>query len=222
MKAMILAAGRGERLRPLTDHTPKPLIDVGGKPLIAYHLEALARAGVRDVVINIAYLGDRIRAALGDGRGFGLRIRYSTETPGALDTGGGVRAALPLIGEGPFMLISADVFTDYDFARLPRAVPEDGAHLVLVDNPAHHPDGDFGLRAGDLVDAAPRYTYAGISVFAPALFAASHEPRFSLASVIRAAIAAGTATGVRHTGAWVDVGRPATLACARRMALSPR
>lgn len=218
MKAMILAAGRGERLRPLTDHTPKPLIDVGGKPLIAYHLEALARADVCDVVINVAWLGDQIRTTLGDGRDFGLRIRYSTETPGALDTGGGVRAALPLIGDAPFMLISADVFTDYDYGELPRTVPGHGAHLVVVDNPAHHPQGDFGLDAGRLTDTAPRYTYAGIGVYAPQLFEAPREVRFPLVRVIRDTIAAGQATGAHHAGAWVDVGRPVTLDRARRMA----
>ncbi len=222
MKAMILAAGRGERLRPLTDHTPKPLIDVGGKALIAHHLQALAAAGFCDVVINVAYRGEQIRAALGDGRDFGLRIAYSVETPGALDTGGGVGAALGLVGHEPFALVSADVYTDYDFASLPDTVAERGAHLVLVDNPEHHPGGDFGLRAGALVDAAPRYTYAGIGVYTPALFTAPRESRFSLASVIRTAIAAGTATGAHHAGAWVDVGRPAALKYARGMASSSR
>lgn len=218
MKAMILAAGRGERLRPLTDHTPKPLLPVGGRPLIGHHLAALAAAGFDEVVINVAYRGDQIRAALGDGRAQGLPIRYSVEQPGALDTGGGVRNALAMLGEAPFAVISADVFTDFDYARL-VGVAGEGAHVVLVDNPAHHVDGDFGLDAhGRLVEAPPRRTYAGIGVYAPALFRAVEAQRFPLVRVIRQALAAGTASGQYHAGRWIDVGRPSALAAAREAA----
>lgn len=219
MKAMILAAGRGERLRPLTDHTPKPLIDVGGRPLIAYHLIALRRAGVTDVVINAAWLAGQIQAALGDGHGYGLRIRYSVEVPGELDTGGGVRAALPMLGDKPFLLISADAFVDFDYGRLcvGEAV-EDGVRLVLVDNPPHHPDGDFGLQGDCLTATAPRYTYAGIGLYAPSLFQARTEWCFPLSGVILEALAGNRAHGLHHAGCWLDVGRPATLARARALA----
>lgn len=217
MKAMILAAGRGERLRPLTDRTPKPLIEVGGKPLIAHHLHGLAAAGFDDVVINVAYRGDQIMAALGDGADYGLRIRYSVEEPGALDTGGGVRAALDLLGDAPFALISSDVFTDFDYGRL-RGAPAAPVHVVLVDNPEHHADGDFGLRDGHLVDAPPRWTYAGIGVYVPRLFHEIALQRFALVRVIRSAMAAGQAFGQRFDGRWIDVGRPSALAAARAAA----
>ena len=221
MKAMILAAGRGERLRPLTDHTPKPLIDVGGQTLIGHHLSALARAGFSEVVINVAHLGDQIIDALGDGRDWGLQIAYSREVPGELDTGGGIRQALPLLGEQPFALISADVFTDFDYAQL-NTMPSDCVmHAVLVDNPAHHPNGDFGLvgegRAARLVDTRPRLTYAGIGVYAPSLFVPIETRRFPLVAVMRDALARGRASGMYHRGRWVDVGRPSTLDAARAL-----
>ncbi|GAB3674828.1 N-acetylmuramate alpha-1-phosphate uridylyltransferase MurU [Salinisphaera aquimarina] len=219
MKAMILAAGRGERLRPLTDHTPKPLIDVGGQPLIGHHLQALAEAGFEEVVINVAYLGEQIIAALGDGSRWGLRIVYSRETPGALDTGGGVCNALALLGEAPFALISADVFTDFDYAQL-RDVPATArVHTVLVDNPEHHAAGDFGLSDGRLVDAEPRLTYAGVGVYTPASFAGRGVQRFPLVAVIREALAAGLASGEYHAGGWIDVGRPSALEAARAWAM---
>lgn len=219
MKAMILAAGRGERLRPLTDDTPKPLLEVGGCALIEHHLHALACAGIHEVVINAAWRAGQIQAALGDGRNFGMRIRYSLEVPGALDTGGGVRAALPLLGREPFVLLSADVFTDFDYAALCRArVPRHGLHLVLVDNPQHHPEGDFALDHGRLTQTGPRYTYAGIGVYAPALFADMVDTRFALSRVIRRALDADRASGMHHDGLWLDVGRPATLARARALA----
>ncbi len=220
MKAMILAAGRGERLRPLTDHTPKPLIDVGGRSLIGHHLAALADAGFADVVINVAYRGEQIIDTLGDGEHWGLTIRYSRETPGALDTGGGIRNALALLGEAPFALISADVFTDFDYRRLRQVDLEAGLHAVLVDNPPHHPDGDFGLGSdGRLNSGPPCWTYAGIGVYAPALFADPSSARFPLVAVMREAIASGRASGERHRGRWVDVGRPAALEMARTMAV---
>ena len=217
MKAMILAAGRGERLRPLTDHTPKPLIDVGSRSLIGHHLAGLARAGFEDVVINVAYRGRQIIDALGDGRAWGLRLHFSEEQPGELDTGGGVRNALPLLGDGPFALISADVFTDFDYARLRHRHDAD-VHCVLVNNPPHHIDGDFGLDGRALVDAAPRYTYAGMGVFDTARFAARDTQRFALSAVIREAMQAGRASGERHAGRWIDVGRPSALEQARAVA----
>lgn len=219
MKAMLLAAGRGERLRPLTDHTPKPLLEVGGRPLIGHHLTALARAGITDIVINAAWRAGQLQAALGDGRDYGVRLRYSVEVPGALDTGGGVRAALPLLGQAPFVLVSADVFTDFDYAGLCGArIPAGGARLVLVDNPAHHPHGDFGLAGDRLTSRPPRYTYAGIGMYCPALFASEPRARFALADVIGAALNDARAYGVRHDGVWLDIGRPATLAQARALA----
>ena len=170
MKAMLLAAGRGERMRPLTDHTPKPLLRVGGQTLIGHHLDALARAGFRELVINHAHLGAQLVAALGDGSEYGVHIEYSPEPPGALETGGGIFNALPLLGTGPFAVINADIWTDFDFAVLPRK-PEGLAHLVLVDNPVHHPQGDFALCNGHVsADGMPRLTFSGIGVYSPALF----------------------------------------------------
>lgn len=216
MKAMILAAGRGERLRPLTDRIPKPLIDVGGQPLIGHHLRGLAAAGIGEVVINTAYRGEQIQRALGDGRRYGLRIAYSPEEPGALDTGGGIAAALKLLGPAPFLVISSDVFSDIDYGALAAQRAGAEAHLVLVDNPGHHPRGDFGLRGDYVVDSAPRLTYAGVGVFAPYWFAGRSEARFPLATVLREAIDADRATGEHHRGRWIDVGRPSALAAARQ------
>ncbi|HVN99292.1 MAG TPA: nucleotidyltransferase family protein [Steroidobacteraceae bacterium] len=209
---MVLAAGRGERLRPLTDATPKPLLAVRGKPLIVWHLEALARAGVRDVVINVSWRGAQLRSALGDGSRYGLRIHYSDESALALEVGGGIFNALPLLGAEPFLVVNGDTFTDVDFARL-RIGPRPLAHLVLVDNPEHHPEGDFALRDG-LVEAsgAPRLTYAGIGVFRPELFAGCAPGRFPLLPLLQAAIAQRRLSGERHAGAWTDVGTVARLA----------
>src|SRR5699024_1566087 len=153
----------------------------GGRPLIGHHLQALVRAGITEVAINAAWLAGQLQAALGDGSDYGLRIRYSVEVPGALDTGGGVRAALPLLGDEPFLLVSADVFTDFDYAHLrDAAVPERGARVVLVDNPPHHPDGDFGLQGDCLTETGLRQTYAGIGLYCPRLFAAEPRTRFPL------------------------------------------
>lgn len=209
---MILAAGRGERMRPLTDHTPKPLLAVGGRPLIVHHLEALTAAGFRDVVINLGHLGDQIPEALGDGSDRGLSIRYSMEPPGALETGGGILRALPLLGAAPFAVINGDVWTDYPLQRLRRAL--DGlAHLVLVDNPDHNPVGDFALVAGRVcADGAHRLTYSGLAVLDPALFDGSHPPRFPLAPLLGTAMDHGRVTGEHYRGCWLDVGTPDRLA----------
>ena len=206
MRAMILAAGRGERLRPLTDATPKPLLEAGGTSLIGRHLAALAAAGFREVVINLSHLGEKIRAALGDGSGFGLNIHYSAEPPGALDTGGGIRQALPLLGASPFAVINGDVYTDYPLARL-RAIKCDHAHLVLVANPGHNPDGDFGLQGGYVsLDARPRYTFSGISVYHPRFFESSTAGRFSVVPMLHEAMAKRRVTGETYRGAWHDIG----------------
>jgi MurNAc alpha-1-phosphate uridylyltransferase len=214
MKAFILAAGRGERMRPLTDHTPKPLLSVGGKPLIVWHLERLAAAGFRDVVINHAHLGEQIVAALGDGSRWGLHIEYSAEPPGALETAGGIAQALPLLGEAPFLLLNGDVFCDWDFARA-RQLSEKQAHLVMVPNPPQHPQGDFGLDGEKVIPAAAEQalTYAGFAVFSPAFFSAVPRGQaMKLRPLLDAAIAAGTLSGERYAGRWVDVGTPQRLA----------
>ena len=212
MKAMILAAGRGERLRPLTDRTPKPLLEVRGKPLIAWHLEALARAGVREVVINLAWLGEQIRSRLGAGERFGLELHYSEEPPGALETGGGIRQALPLLGAEPFIVVNGDIHTDFDFSSL-RPAAHSLAHLVLVPNPVQHPRGDFALVGADLRESGePRLTYSGIGVYRPELFAACAPGRFPLLPLLRQAIAAGRLQGECYDGHWTDVGTAERLA----------
>lgn len=213
MRALILAAGRGERMRPLTDTTPKPLLAVGGRPLIEWHLQALAAAGITEVVINHAWLGERIEAALGDGGRFGLQIRYSPEPPGALETAGGIVNALPLLGEAPFLVVNGDIWTDYAFARLPTALGGDLAHLVLVDNPPQHPQGDFRLAGGRVhAEGAPRLTFSGIGVYSPALFAGLPPGRRPLAPVLREAMAGGRVSGEHHRGRWFDIGTPERLA----------
>jgi MurNAc alpha-1-phosphate uridylyltransferase len=214
MKAFILAAGRGERMRPLTDHTPKPLLEAGGKPLIVWHLERLAAAGFREIVINHAHLGAQIETALGDGSHWGLHIRYSPEPPGALETAGGIANALPLLGDEAFLVVNGDVYCDWDF-RQARQLAERPAHLVMVANPAHHAAGDFSLDNGRVVFAngGATCTYAGIAIFSPAFFA--NVPRGSvmkLRPLLDAAIAAGSLTGERYDGRWVDVGTPQRLA----------
>jgi MurNAc alpha-1-phosphate uridylyltransferase len=212
MRAIILAAGHGERMRPLTDHTPKPLLPVGGKPLLQYHLENLARTSVRDVVINTGRLGHRIEATFGDGRSWGVSIVYSHEGESPLDTGGGILRALPLLGAGPFLVVNGDVWTDYDFRRLPAGLDGDLAHLVMVDNPTHHPEGDFCLADGRLrAQGEPRLTYAGLGVFSPALFEDCKEAAFPLAPLLRCAMGEDRVGGEYHPGAWCDVGTPERL-----------
>jgi MurNAc alpha-1-phosphate uridylyltransferase len=203
---MILAAGRGERMRPLTDRVPKPLVPVRGKPLIEHHLERLAAAGIDRVVINLAWLGALIREALGDGSRFGVRIRYSEEMPRALETGGGIFRALPLLGGDAFLVVNGDVYTDYPFAQ---AVLPGGrhAHLVLVPNPPQHPDGDFGLQDGLALPAAPaRYTFAGIAVYRPEFFADCADGAFPLKPLLVRAMAAGRCSAELYHGQWQDVG----------------
>ncbi|WAJ38221.1 nucleotidyltransferase family protein [Pseudomonas sp. GOM7] len=218
MKAMILAAGKGERLRPLTLHTPKPLVQAAGTPLIEYHVRALAAAGFTELVINHAWLGQQIEDYLGDGARFGLRIAYSSEGE-PLETGGGIFKALPLLGDEPFAVINGDIFTDYPFAELRK--PLNGlAHLVLVNNPAHHPQGDFILQQGQVHDAAAdgeRLTYSGIAVLHPRLFAACQPGAFKLAPLLREAMAAGQVSGERHGGCWIDVGTHERLAEVERL-----
>ncbi|KAF0164656.1 MAG: Nucleoside-diphosphate-sugar pyrophosphorylase family protein [Rhodocyclaceae bacterium] len=217
---MILAAGRGERMRPLTDRIPKPLLPVGGKPLIVWHLERLAQAGLRQVVINHAHLGGQIEAALGDGARWGLSIRYSAEPEGALETAGGIANALPLLGyEDPFLVINGDIYCDWDVARALAALTATGlAHLVLVPNPPHHPRGDFSLTGmevgGDITAAGAQVcTFSGIGIYRPQLFADIRRgERAQLAPLLRAAMAARKVSGELHAGRWTDVGTPQRLA----------
>jgi N-acetyl-alpha-D-muramate 1-phosphate uridylyltransferase len=206
---MILAAGRGERMRPLTDATPKPLLEVGGKPLIAWLIEALARANFRELVINVSHLGARVESALGDGRRWNARIRYSHELE-ALETAGGIANALPLLGREPFVVVNGDVHTDFDFSTLAAPQGDALAHLVLIDNPSHHPGGDFALDNGRVALEGPqRYTFSGIGVYDPSLF--SEIPagtKYQLAAVLKPNIAAGRVTGEHFAGRWCDVGTP--------------
>jgi MurNAc alpha-1-phosphate uridylyltransferase len=207
---MILAAGRGERMRPLTDEVPKPLLKVAGIPLIEYHIRALAQAGIRDLVINHAHLGAQIEAALGDGERWGVRIRYSPEAR-ALETGGGVFRALSFLGDGPFWVVNADVWTDYSFPP-PQFPAEALAHLVLVDNPAHHAQGDFALLDGRVRNDGPaRLTFSGLAVYRAALFAGCAPGAFPLAPLLRRACEQGAVTGEYYAGLWTDVGTPERL-----------
>jgi MurNAc alpha-1-phosphate uridylyltransferase len=208
---MVLAAGRGARLRPFTDSLPKPLIEVGGRALIAWQLAALRRAGFTDVVVNLSWLGERLRAALGDGRDFGVRLQYSDEGPVALETGGGILNALPLLGPAPFLVVSADIFTDLDFGGL-RLEPAALAHLVLVPNPPHHPRGDFGLEGNRVVLGEVRLTYGNVGIYRPEFFAGCRPGRFPLVEPLRRAIADGAVRGQLFTGQWSDVGTPERLA----------
>ena len=224
MKALIFAAGLGERMRPLTDHTPKPLLQAGGKPLLAWHLEKLAAIGVRDVVVNTSWLAQRFPEVLGDGSRWGLHLHYSYEGPTPLETGGGMLHALRLLGDAPFLAVNGDIWTDFDFARLPRE-PRGDAHLVLVDNPQHHPGGDFALDDDGAVrsDGAAKLTFSGIGVYRPDVLrdwrhvigdaAGAHDtpPRFRLAPLLRAALARDAVSGEHHRGRWTDVGTPQRL-----------
>jgi MurNAc alpha-1-phosphate uridylyltransferase len=208
---MILAAGRGERMRPLTDHTPKPLLQAGGKPLIVWHIERLVNAGITELVINHAHLGVQIENALGDGSQFDATIQYSPEGT-ALETAGGIAFALPLLGNEPFAVINGDTYCDYDFARLPALAEQmqrnqDMSHLVMVDNPPQHPNGDFGLHDFRVTDDSPKLTFSGIGLYQPSLF--THIPRGTkapLAPLLREQIALGKVSGEHHRGVWFDIG----------------
>jgi len=225
MKALILAAGLGERMRPLTNTTPKPLLQAGGKPLIAWHLEKLAALGATDVVVNTSWLASRFPEALGDGSRWGLRLHYRFEGDTPLETGGGMHNALGLLADAPFLAVNGDVWTDFDFSLLP-AEPPGLAHLVLVDNPPQHPAGDFALHDDGRVDSdgEPRLTFAGIGMYRASLFddwrsiigdapgVDETPPRFKLAPLLRAAMARGQVAGTHHAGRWTDVGTPERLA----------
>jgi N-acetyl-alpha-D-muramate 1-phosphate uridylyltransferase len=214
MKAMLLAAGRGERLRPITDQIPKALVEAGGKPLIGWHLERLARAGFRDVVINVSHLGERIVERLGDGSRYGLRLSYSRERE-RLETAGGIANALPLLGQEPFLLVNADVYCECDFSRFMKLqLGERLAHLVLVPNPTHKAKGDFSLRAGVVgEEASPRYTYAGVALMKPALVAPIRRgEKAPLAPLLYEAARRGLLAGELYEGQWQDVGTVERLA----------
>lgn len=215
MRVLILAAGRGNRMRPLTDSRPKPLLQAGGKTLIEHHLLRLQSAGFDDIVINLAHLGAQIEQALGDGSRYGLRIRYSREGETGLETGGGIRHALPLLGPGPFMVVNGDVYSDYPFDRLrPQTLAAaDLAHLVMVPNPPQHSDGDFVLRDGRVHDTAgERLTFSGIGLYRAELVVGGDEPAFPLAPLLRQAMRDGRVSGERYDGAWRDIGTPERLA----------
>jgi len=225
MKALVLAAGLGERMRPLTNTTPKPLLEAGGKPLIVWHLEKLAAIGVRDVVVNTSWLAPRFPEVLGDGERWGLKLHFIYEGPTPLETGGGMLNAMPLLGDAPFLAVNGDVWTDFDFARLPKA-PRGVSHLVMVDNPPQHPAGDFALHDNGRVDDAAqgRLTFSGIGLYRPTLFdgwrdiignapgADETPPRFRTPPLLRAAMTRGEVDGMHHTGRWTDVGTPQRLA----------
>jgi MurNAc alpha-1-phosphate uridylyltransferase len=225
MKALIFAAGRGERMRPLSDATPKPLLLAGGKPLIVWHIEKLAALGVRDIVVNTSWLADRFEPALGDGARWGIRLHYSYEGPEPLETGGGMLQALEWLGVAPFLAVNGDIWTDFDFGKLPDE-PDGLAHLLLVNNPPQHPRGDFALAGDGRVhsDGEPRLTFAGIGLYRPDILdnwraivgdtpgVDNLPPRFKLAPLLRAAMARGQIGGERHAGVWTDVGTPERLA----------
>jgi len=205
MKAMILAAGRGERMRPLTDHTPKPLLIAGGRPLIEHLILGLVAGGIREIIVNTAHLGEKVENVLGDGSRFGAHIQYSPEGE-ALETGGGIYKALPLLGEAPFLVVNGDIATDFAFGRLIQR-PIDLAHLILVPNPEHHPAGDFGLDGERvLAGGEPRFTFGGIGIYRPALFEGCASGRFPLAPLLRAAMARKAVSGQLHAGFWMDIG----------------
>ncbi len=227
MKAFILAAGKGERMRPLTDNLPKPLLKVGSKALIVHLLEKLISAGVKDFVINTAYLGHMLKREIGDGRKFGVAIRYSEEKQ-PLETGGAIHHALDILGDDPFLLVNSDIWTDYDFSALIKcatdtcAVRESGAHLVLVNNPRHNAEGDFCLDAGMLKKVKGTksgYTFAGVSLISPELIKNFPDARekFPLREVFSWGIDRGKVSGELHTGQWVDVGTPDRLNSIQRL-----
>jgi N-acetyl-alpha-D-muramate 1-phosphate uridylyltransferase len=208
---MVLAAGRGERMRPLTDRVPKPLLPVGGEPLVALHLRALAAAGIHEVVMNCSWLANALQEGLGDGRKWGVQIEYSPEPWPPLETGGGILQALPRLGPEPFLLVNGDTWCDLPLASLELPAGMLG-HLVMVPNPDHNPAGDFGLVDGRIeADGEPRHTYGGIAILSPELFAACEPGRFPLAPILRSAARQGLISGELHRGGWFDVGTPERL-----------
>jgi MurNAc alpha-1-phosphate uridylyltransferase len=220
---MILAAGRGERMRPLSDRVPKPLLPVAGKPLIARIIERFARCGIADIVVNVSHLGNLIERALGDGTAFGVRIVYSRECE-ALETAGGIAAALPLLGDHPFIAVNSDIYSEFDFKHLEPAADKlsssgDLAHLVLVDNPPHHPDGDFCLDGGMVAaHGGARFTFSGIGIYHPALFSSvARGAKARLAALLRQPVAQRRVSGEHYGGLWIDVGTPARLAQLERL-----
>lgn len=211
MRAMILAAGKGERMQPFTNITPKPMLKAGGKPLLQYHIESLVNAGIREIVINTGRLGDVIESWFGSGHGFGADIQYSREGDEPLETGGGIKHALPLLGSEPFIALNGDIWTDFNYSRL---LERDNKliHLVLVKNPPHHPDGDFVLQ-GDVVslEGSPKLTFSGIGLYPPAYFSEQSETVFPLLPLLQRAIREGKVTGELFKGHWLDVGTPERL-----------
>jgi MurNAc alpha-1-phosphate uridylyltransferase len=220
MRAMILAAGRGQRLRPLTDSLPKPLIELAGKPLIEYHLEALAKAGFREVIINQGHLGGLLRESLGDGSRWGVNVSWSDEQPDALETGGGIFKALPFLGNSPFLVVNGDVWTDYPFTRL-RAVKCDWAHLVMVPNPDHNPFGDFALNGARILeDGGHKLTFSGIGVYHPRLFDGCRPGKFSIVPLLRSAMNNHLVTGEEFQGCWNDIGTLKRLDSVRKLLMA--
>lgn len=209
---MILAAGRGERMRPLTDHTPKPLLKVKGKPLIVHHIEKLAQGGFREIIINIAHLGYKISQALGDGSFWGVKIVYSDEQKeGALESAGGIIKALPLLGKDTFLVVNGDVWCDYDF-DLSFNLKDDLAHLILVANPEHNPYGDFSLDKDRILnDGEEKYTFSGIGYYSPKLFDGTNYGKYGLAPLLRKAIKKNMVSGSFYNGVWQDIGTPQRL-----------
>ncbi len=206
MKCMLLAAGLGERLRPLTNEVPKPLIKIAGKPLIDHHLDRLKSAGYREIVINLSYLGDQIREYLKDGHRFGLDIKYSDEGQEPLETAGGIIRALPLLGDQPFLVINADIWCDHTLS-FPKLTQNKHAHIVLVNNPSHNPGGDFVYEFGKIYNTGNHFlTYSGIGIYSPKLFQQHKPGKLALAPILRDAIDKETVSGEYHAGTWFDVG----------------
>jgi MurNAc alpha-1-phosphate uridylyltransferase len=206
MRAMILAAGRGERLRPITDTTPKPMVEVKGQPLIYHHLDKLSKSGFREVVINLGHLGHVIKESVGTGDRWGVNISYSQEPEGALETGGGIKQAIPLLGKAPFAMVNGDIFCDFSFHRL-RSIKCDHAHLVLIPVPAWRNEGDFALQKGKVENSGdPLYTFSGISVYNPRFFDNAPDGRWSIVPLLRKTIDNHLVTGEIFTGSWNDIG----------------
>ncbi len=213
MKTIILSAGYGKRLRPLTDHTPKPLVSIGGKPLIVHHLEKLSKAGFREIVVNLGHLGQKIPDALGDGSDWDLKIAYSDEGPDPLETGGGITKALPLLGNETFLVVNGDVWCDLDFSTIPKSLPEtDDALLFLVPRPSWREKGDFSLEKGRVIESAtPDLLYAGIALYHPRILEGAVVEKFSIVPRLRKCIASERVGGLLHSGRWDDVGTPERL-----------